>query len=390
MSKRLLYRIWLLCVVLFIAELITYAIGSWLQQKELIHVEQKPTEKRWVKNYADYLDKRDALLGWPYPFQKGGDFFDTSGARHLPAFDNPQEFANCISLYGDSYTMSSDVAHKDAWANQLAKIVNCRVANFGVGGYGIDQAYLRYQQQPTDHANLVILGHSSIDIIRNITRLEDLYSTGQTFAFKPRFILDTAQQLQLIKIPKLSEQEYYQVLGIKHPILKLEHEVFQLDGLAGITRFHFPYLYTLFKSFHDFRLRAKLARQPPYFEFYQPRHPTQSLELATALLQAFYQATQQRQQQALIVFFANDYDLKFYQRTQQWSYQNLLNALDKLQIPYLNFGPTLLAHVGQQPVDRFFKKGHYNKQVNQWVADFIAAEIKHKRILLLKWWNHPK
>lgn len=380
MLKRLLHLMWLTCAILFTAELIAYGIGSWLQRKELIHVEQAPTEKRWVKDYADYLEKRDVLLGWPYPFQKGGNFFDTTGARHLPAFDNPQQFANCISLYGDSYMMSSDVGHEAAWANKLAEKTKCRVANFGVGGYGLDQAYLRLQQNTTDNSKLVILGHSSIDIMRNITRLMDLCGTGQAFAFKPRFILDAKHQLQFIEMPKLSEQEYYHALGIKRPVLNLEYETFQLDGLAGITRFHFPYIYTLFKSFGDFRLRAKLAGQPPYFEFYQPQHPAQSLELATALLQAFYQGVQQRQQQPVIVFFANDYDVKFYHKQQQWSYQNLLNALDKLQIPYLNFGPTLLERIGQQPVEQFFRNGHYNEQTNQWVADFIYANIKTKLV----------
>jgi len=381
MLKRFLQRILFICALLFTFELIAYGVGSWLQQKLLIHIEQAPTEKILVKNYADYLEKRDPLLGWPYPFQLGGNFFDSSGARHLPAFDNPEQFSNCLSLYGDSYVMGSDVTHEQTWANKLAEKLGCRVANFGVGGYGIDQAYLRFERNSADQAKWVVLGHSSIDIIRNINRLEDLFSTGQAFAFKPRFILDANHRLQLVEMPKLSEEEYFHALGLKQPVLKLEHEIFQFDGLAGITRFNFPYLYTLFKSFGDFRLRARWARRASYFEFYQPQHPSQSLELATALLQTFYQTAQQRQQQPVIVFFANDSDMKVYRKTQQWTYQNLLNALDKLQIPYLNFGTTLVERIGQQSSDDFFKNGHYNEQVNQWVADFMYAKLKDKVIM---------
>jgi hypothetical protein len=58
----------------------------------------------------------------------------------------------------------------------------------------------------------------------------------------------------------------------------------------------------------------------------------------------------------------------------------VLNALDKLQIPYLNFGVTLMTHIGDQTVDKIFKNGHYNEQANQWVADFIAEKIKDKVI----------
>jgi len=384
MLKRLLQRILFVCAILFFFFLIAYGVGSWLQHKLLIHSEQMPTEKVLVKNYADYLEKRDPLLGWPYLSQPGGTFFDSTGARHLPAFDNPQQFSPCLSLYGDSYVMGSDVTHEHAWANKLAEKLGCRVTNFGVGGYGIDQAYLRFERNHADPANLVILGHSSIDIIRNVNRLEDLLATGQAFAFKPRFILDAKNQLQLIEMPKLSEEEYYHALGLKQPLLQLEHENFQFDGLAGISRFHFPYIYTLFKSFGDFRFRAKRAGQSPYFEFYQPQHPTQSLELATALFQIFYQTALQRHQQPIIVFFANDSDMKFYRKTQQWTYQNLLNALDKLQIPYLNFGTILVERIGQQASDDFFKNGHYNEQANQWVAEFIYAKIKDKVVLPAK------
>ena len=35
---------------------------------------------------------------------------------------------------------------KEAWSNQLSRLVGCRVANYGVSGYGSDQATIRFEQ----------------------------------------------------------------------------------------------------------------------------------------------------------------------------------------------------------------------------------------------------
>ena len=34
----------------------------------------------------------------------------------------------------------------DGWVEQLSRKLGCRVANYGVSGYGTDQAYVRFQR----------------------------------------------------------------------------------------------------------------------------------------------------------------------------------------------------------------------------------------------------
>jgi hypothetical protein len=50
----------------------------------------------------------------------------------------------CGAAFGDSFTVAEDVEAAEAWPYLLSKTLGCSVNNFSVGGYGLDQAYLRY------------------------------------------------------------------------------------------------------------------------------------------------------------------------------------------------------------------------------------------------------
>ena len=112
---------------------------------------RKPdTEDILKADFENYMKMRHPVLGWPSPSVFGDEQFDGSGSRWIPSF--PAEDTEVVSLYGDSYTYATDVSHEDAWSNILSKMVGGRVANFGVGGYGTDQAYLRFNRNIDDHA----------------------------------------------------------------------------------------------------------------------------------------------------------------------------------------------------------------------------------------------
>ena len=97
----------------------------------------------------------------------------------------------CVSLYGDSFT--ADIT----WGNIVAEKLGCDVANYGVGGFGIDQALLRFKHSTDDFARVTLLGFFSEDIARHITRNFDVWvyrprkygSSG--YATKARYILDS-------------------------------------------------------------------------------------------------------------------------------------------------------------------------------------------------------
>jgi len=53
-----------------------------------------------------------------------------------------------VALVGDSFTFGMEVPYEDTWGAQLERALagDVQVLNFGVDGYGVDQAYLRYRK----------------------------------------------------------------------------------------------------------------------------------------------------------------------------------------------------------------------------------------------------
>lgn len=83
------------------------------------------------------------MLGWPR----------TDG----PRAQSPERSPTCGSAFGDSMTRGDEVQDNEAWVHLLSERLGCNVSNFGVGGYGLDQAALRYEQIKPP-GNFVLLG----------------------------------------------------------------------------------------------------------------------------------------------------------------------------------------------------------------------------------------
>jgi hypothetical protein len=113
-----------------------------------------------------------------------------------------------IATFGDSYTHCDQVEHHETWQEYLSSMLQRDVYNFGTGGYGTDQAYLKFlEKYPKVKTNIVILGL----ITENINRIVNVYRpfynprTGQRLT-KPRFIIQ-GNKLVLLKNPVANEKE---------------------------------------------------------------------------------------------------------------------------------------------------------------------------------------
>ncbi len=75
-----------------------------------------------------------------------------------------------INTYGDSYTMCAQVSDGETWQEILAAHISEPIRNYGVGGYGVYQAYRKAMQiETTDEAaEYIILNIWDDDHMRNI------------------------------------------------------------------------------------------------------------------------------------------------------------------------------------------------------------------------------
>ena len=205
-----IFTIGLIIGIFFSIEVLIYTIiksanknFQWLimQKDEKPELSKSGLEKFFVHGY-------DPELGWvrkPNTFHnevsKNGNTkwtINSKGARNNPGFEN---LNSKISCYGDSFTFCRNVNDNETWEHYLSKLKETNVINFGVGNYGVDQALLRMQREyQKNKTETVILGVVPDTISRIVSIWKHYYEYGNTFGFKPRFIIKD-NQLQLIQNP---------------------------------------------------------------------------------------------------------------------------------------------------------------------------------------------
>lgn len=359
-------------VIIVLLVISSVEIASFLTIKFLqpIGIFYKPSINNY---YEDYLLKRDNLLGWPSPDEFGnGVEYDLKGSRIVPSFSD--EYQSCVSLYGDSFTWSAEVDNEHAWGNVLSKLVSCRVANYGVGGYGSDQAYIRFRRNTNDESSIVFLNHLSENILRNVNQFRDLLYPGTGLGFKPRFIINEKGILELLPLPTFDVTQYKDV--VMHPNKYFKNEYFIPGGTSGLTLASFPYTISIIKALKHFRIKAKLHDEPSYLEFYKKNHASRALEITSAILEAFYNDAIERGKIPIITIIPTGRDLLYFLKYDVWPYDSLIDKLSDHDILVFNFGPGIIKHLNNSDPCLLFDKcsAHYNETGYKILAN-VAYEL---------------
>jgi len=169
-------------LVVFFAWLLVEA-GLWLTFRVLPSNVAFADPARWtipLESIREQNPQYDAALGW-------------KPRETTPAGDRPHPVAGdaTMAAFGDSFTFCDEVGDAETWEVRLATRLRADVLNYGVGGYGIDQAVLRYEAYARSAPpRTVVLAFISENINRNVNVYRKFYypKTQATFT-KPRFVL---------------------------------------------------------------------------------------------------------------------------------------------------------------------------------------------------------
>jgi len=135
---------------------------------------------------------------------------DTLGARRHGATGAAPGEAVWALCFGDSFTHGDDVSGEDSWVYHLSRKLGRPIVNFGVPGYGIDQALLRYGRLGGRfEAPRVLIGLMADNIGRHVNRYRPYISPEeQVFFVKPRFLWD-GRELSLLPSPFRTLGDYF-------------------------------------------------------------------------------------------------------------------------------------------------------------------------------------
>lgn len=192
-----------------------------------------------INAYLDNVDTATILYdkgtGWAYrpnSLRHQGTFtVNSAGMRSRREYSkDPPPDTLRIAAFGDSFTAGDDVNDDQVWTNQLKLAlqqqgIRAEVMNFGVGGYDMGQAFLRWrgigrQFQP----DIVIFGFQPENLDRNVNVFRILYIHGPSIPFsKPRFYVNDGN-LQILNLPALPPETMVAAFEVfaTHPLAAYE------------------------------------------------------------------------------------------------------------------------------------------------------------------------
>ena len=151
------------------------------------------------------------------------------------------------------------------WQRRLEERLGQPIRNYGVGGHGLDQAYLRYLRLRAEPlGRTVVFAVSSCTIERIVGVYKQYIEFGNVLGLKPRFRLDARGDLEFIPLPVKDRAELMHLSSHRKFLRNID------ENYRGFFRKYcarFPYGLFLVKNRLDFsqsvtRVFLRIFRRP--------------------------------------------------------------------------------------------------------------------------------
>lgn len=383
LRNLLLMGLFTLLILEGMARLLILVAGSRLEEPirptSEILAEQTTRIEQLLATDQHHLLVIDTLLGWRYQ----SNWRDTLTALNAEDLRSDHEYAlqppagrRRVALFGDSFVYGNEVALRDSWARLTESAdTTLEMLNYGVGGFGDDQAYLRYQAEgATLSPDIAVLGFTTDDLSRVVNVYRRFRSTQEPPVFKPRFHL-TDGRLSLTLSPVRTEAEYRALLTDPRAVLKFgaddhwfEPLIYRdpLYNVSAVVRLCTEVWIRLDKRYFDTQRM---------FAGDQINDRSEAFQIQVALFQAFHDLALSRHQTPLILFLPERTSLGLQREGRAAVYAPLVRALEAAHVPYLDAAGAFSGV--STPLDRLFMPGgHYSAEANQSVARWLAGQLR--------------
>lgn len=306
----------------------------------------KKTVLKWHQIYENEVAKVPSpvgikyhpLLGWTNN-PNHQPYYNAQGTRNpgktFPLF--PEDGVTRIALFGDSFTRDSKVKFEESWGFLLEKYMNeagfrVEVMNFGVSGYGIDQAYLRWEVDgQVYHPNVVILGLYPAEIGRNLEvhHLKNwgLFDGGNAYS-KPRFVIKSDNELELINSPTLPPTELMSKAESFGELPFIEYDSIYLNNLNDFIMN--PWRFLWIGRLVEANLSANRFNSMDYHkhdDLYDLNK--EAAQVSLKIIKKFGDSVRQRSARFIILNIAQVQDIYYLQHGKPLRYAPLLENLER-------------------------------------------------------------
>ncbi len=310
----------------------------------------------------------DDRMGWSIgPNRRSANGLYRSGpdairVPHEEVAVTVSEGKTAIALVGDSFTFGEEVRYEETWGYHLGELLGdgVQILNFGVPGYGVDQAYLRYEREARRWTpKVAIFGVFTHDLLRTLTVYPFLANPQWDLPFsKPRFMVSDGKSV-LLNDPPLRPEAIFS----HESIFELPFHAFDRGYKESNWQTSFyqsSYLFQMFVSVF------------PGWSAVAPDFSEKAIVSTNAsILKSFAQLTAQEEVVPIVVYFPLRSDLN-----KGWisAPPMVIRSMQEAGIAYVDSSLCLL-DVNRR--DRFMPGGHLTPLANKVMADCLLPFVRH-------------
>lgn len=292
------------------------------------------------------------------------------GKREYPA--SPPDGVLRITAFGDSFVYGNEVGDDEVWTHQLEQLLpNAEVLNFGVGGYGTDQALLRYRKIGKHYTrDVVFIGFAPVDLRRNVNVYRRFISTHLHAHFKPRFQLGDDGELERVPMPVAALEDYQRYYD--RPELIIES--------GALDDSYRPWVYEnpLYDHSAAVRLLSQVAELISrrvlegrrLFRDGQFDSQSEAFKITQKILEDFHAEVVADGATSLILMFPEYEAISGDSAERSKFYQPLMDALRGKGLQVLDLADAFVAPAKRE--DHFMSGGHYSAHANSLIARHLA------------------
>ncbi len=324
----------------------------------------------------------DPELGWKY---RAG-WQDRTTVLNSAALRGQREYPQRapagtirVAAFGDSFVYGNEAVWTDAWPALMEQADSAlEVLNFGVGGYGVDQAYLRYLREGRGFDPSVVLICFTTDDLRRVVNVYRRFiSAGELPLFKPRFELTGSGTLRLLPSPVRSVEDYQGLLEDPRRVrsfgardqwyepLVYDNPAYDWSALVRLTSA--AWIRVANRQFRHDRMFVGALLNPA----------SEAFRLQVAIFQAFHDSVTAAGGRPLVVFLPDRESVTARLTGRAPLYSPLAARLAELRIPYLDASDGFAEGKDQGPIDQWFMPGgHYSRAGNLLVARWLVPRVR--------------
>lgn len=275
-----------------------------------------------------------------------------------------------VAAFGDSFVYGNEVKAHQSWPALLeTRTPEIEVLNYGVGGYGVDQALLRFLTEGSDlKPHVVVMGFVTDDLSRLTNVFRAFRSAYEWPLTKPRYAI-VGDELTFYPPPLTHVTDYEAFLNGTRAITELGTHDEWYEPLVYDNPAYDLSATVRLVSHLWIRLRGRYLDPDRIFDGPVFNTQSEAFAIQMALFRQFVDSARYRDNAPLIVLLPDRESLAQVAQGNLSIQAPLAQALDSAGLPYLDLVTAFGDGFTEQELRAWFMPGqHYSEAGNQRIA----------------------